>query len=211
VVERGKIAQPLRDIRMVRTERFLVDRQRARVERFCFTVAARDLKEQTKVAQRFGNIGVVRAERLFADRQGAHRERLGLGVTPLHAVEKVQDVEGMGDVGMIGAILLLAHREHALGERGCVRVFARAPQLGDIGIERGRRVPLRRHIALRRGRPGQNEGERETKTGDHVSDASHVYLCLSEIPLSDPAASRRRQWCESDARRSRQSHWRCRG
>ena len=77
---------------MIRTKGFLVDRQRALVERFSVGVAALVAVEPSQVVQRCRNVGMIRTKGFLVDRQRALVERLGRVVATLVAVEQSQVV-----------------------------------------------------------------------------------------------------------------------
>ena len=68
---------------MVRTERFLADRQRALVEPLRLAVLALLPINEGQVVEGVGHVEVVRTERCFADRQRALEESRSLRVLPL--------------------------------------------------------------------------------------------------------------------------------
>ena len=95
--EQGRVVFQGGDVRMIRRERFLRNRQGTLVERFGLRIASLRPVEECQVMEGSGCAGIVRRERLLADRQGTLVERFSFLVPALVVVEHRQTVQAPGE------------------------------------------------------------------------------------------------------------------
>jgi hypothetical protein len=76
-IERSQVAERVRDIGMVGTERLLIDRQRSFEQRLGVGIATLARVKRSQAVERSRDIGIVGTERFLPDRQRSLVERLG--------------------------------------------------------------------------------------------------------------------------------------
>ena len=117
VEQRGELVEAPRRVGMLGAEHFLVNRQRALVERPCPGKVPLGLQQVGEVVEARSRVGMLGAKHLLADRQRALKERPRPGKVPLGLQQGGEVVEARRRVGMLGAEHLLADRQRALVER----------------------------------------------------------------------------------------------
>ena len=89
-VKHSKVVQSLSYLSVVKAERFLRDRQRTKVERFCLTITALAPVNEREVTQADCQTGTIRTLNFLCDLHGLTMKRLSLSVSTLKTVQLAQ-------------------------------------------------------------------------------------------------------------------------
>ena len=80
MIQHRQIVEGRGGVRVIGAERFLVDLERALIERFGFGVIAHGMIQRRQIVEGRGGVWVIGAERFLADLERALIERFGFGV-----------------------------------------------------------------------------------------------------------------------------------
>src|SRR5262249_36860361 len=114
---RRQVVEAGRDLRMMRSERLLADRQSPAEQRLGLAVPAFGGEKSRQIVQAGGDLGMLRPESLLANRQRALEQGVRRNITPLPIMKSSQVAHDSGNRRVLRPQCAVCDRQRALEER----------------------------------------------------------------------------------------------